>query len=51
VAQRFTAAITNLFSAAALAAEVMVRRWEHFFRNPLGSVSSELKSLNLEFNP
>jgi hypothetical protein len=33
VAQRFTAAITNLFSAPALAAEVTLRRGKHFFRN------------------
>jgi|SRR5271156_1649512 hypothetical protein len=36
VTQRFTAAITNLFSAPALAAEVTLRRGKHFFRNLLG---------------
>jgi len=35
VAQRFTAAITGLFSAPALAAEVTVRRRKHFFRSLL----------------
>jgi hypothetical protein len=32
VAQRFTAAIKGLFSAPALAAEVTLRRGNHFFR-------------------
>ncbi len=32
VAQRFSAAISGLFSLTALAAEVTLRRGEHFFR-------------------
>jgi len=35
VAQRFTAAMTDLFSAPALAAEVTLRRGKHFFRDLL----------------
>jgi hypothetical protein len=40
VTQRFTAAITNLFSAPALAAEVTLRRGKHFFRNLLGDLDN-----------
>jgi hypothetical protein len=33
VAQRFTAAVTGLFSESALAAAVRLRRGKYFFRN------------------
>jgi len=38
VAQRFSAAITGLFSESALAADVRLRRGKYFFRSLLGSV-------------
>jgi hypothetical protein len=39
VAQRFTAAITGLFSAPALAAAVTRRREKHFFRSLLDEMN------------
>src|SRR5271163_3878136 len=44
VAQRFTAAITGLFSASALAAAVTLRREKHFFRSLFSDTESRARS-------
>jgi hypothetical protein len=44
VAQRFTAAITGLFSAPALAAAVTLRREKHFFRSLFSDTESRARS-------